>query len=395
MAQSLPFLDITAPGFSTRGPEVVAARAVHWCARTPLGLAVLRHREAGQLLRDRRLRQGSHAWPDVVGIAGPFADFWRRSLIGLEGEAHRRLRALTVPALAPAFIGRLEPRFEAIAEELAEGLTARGRAEFMADFAVPFAGRAICALLAIDERRWPGIGGDASALGLAMGLDARSHQAAFNAACARLLDTAEGLIARARRGADPGGLVGRLWAQAGARGDVTAAELRDLVVISIFGGVDTTRAQLGFLLALFIEHPEQWQHLRRDPKLAANAVEEAIRHRPTTTWATREALEDFDFAGIPIEAGQTLHILVHATATDPAVFAGGGFDITARRRIHFGFGGGAHNCLGQGVARADIACALRALAARVARFTPDGAPEWLPDSGNTAPARLPVRIVPA
>ena len=94
-----------------------------------------------------------------------------------------------------------------------------------------------------------------------------------------------------------------------------------------------------------------------------------------------------------LKPAQTLHILVHATATDPRVVTDTSFDITSRRKTHFGFGGGAHNCLGQALARADIASALRALAGQVERFEWDGTPEYLPDSGNTSPRFLPVRVV--
>ena len=94
MTEGLPFLDLADPGFSTRSQAARNARAAHWCARTPYGIAVLRHAQAGRLLRDRRLRQGSHAWPGYLGLKGAFADFWRRSLIGQEGAAHKALRAV-------------------------------------------------------------------------------------------------------------------------------------------------------------------------------------------------------------------------------------------------------------------------------------------------------------
>ena len=87
MSDALPFLDLANPAMSTRGPEVVAARAAHWCAKTPFGLAVLRFREVGKILRDRRFRQGSHNWPETVGIEGAFSEFWKGSVIGREGPA--------------------------------------------------------------------------------------------------------------------------------------------------------------------------------------------------------------------------------------------------------------------------------------------------------------------
>ena len=90
----LPFLDLASPDFSTRSQVVRDARSKNWCARTPYGLAVLRHREVGLLLRDRRLRQGSHSWPDTNDLQGSFAQFWKRSVIGQEGDLHKSLRRL-------------------------------------------------------------------------------------------------------------------------------------------------------------------------------------------------------------------------------------------------------------------------------------------------------------
>lgn len=383
------FIDLTDPAFSTRSQAVQAARDAAWYARTPYGLAVLRHREAGLLLRDRRLRQGSHAWPRHTGLTGPFAEFWTRSIIAREGPDHRRLRSVAQGALRPEAIEALRPEFSAIAHGLLDRIEAGmpERVEFMTAFAVPFAGQAICALLGLPLSDWPRVADDAATLGLAMGVDAGRHEAEVNAACVRLFGLADELIVRA--GTQPEGFVPRLMAGAA---DAPGDELRDLIVISIFGGVDTTRSQLGLGMALFIDHPDQWQRLRADPARVPAAIEEMIRARPTTTWATREAVETFDFGGLTVKAGETVQILVHATARDPAVCADPAFDIGAERKMHFGFGGGAHHCLGALVARTDMAAALDAMVARIARFDHAGAPEFLPDSGNTSPVHLPLAI---
>ena len=91
MSESLPFLNLKNPNFSTKGPEITSARDGSWCAKTPFGLAVLRYREVGLLLRDKRLRQGSYAWPDKNKLEGSFAEFWKRSIISREGKDHRCL----------------------------------------------------------------------------------------------------------------------------------------------------------------------------------------------------------------------------------------------------------------------------------------------------------------
>ncbi|KNG93515.1 cytochrome P450 [Pseudaestuariivita atlantica] len=383
----LPFLDITAPGFSTRGPEMQAARAAHWCARTPLGLAVLRHRQAGLILRDRRLRQGSYAWPDTPGLEGSFADFWRRSIISMEGPDHKALRRVAMAALAPDFILSLTDHFTAAARELVGGVRDVPTFDFIERISEPFAGRAITALLGMEDEQADWLALQASTLGKGMGLDAKRFEDQVNAATDALMDLARDLIARAQTGRDKTSFVAR----AVAEGGLSDEALQDLVVISIFGGVDTTRAQLAFAMELFAAHPGQWTRLRETRDRVPQAVEEIIRTRPTTTWSTREALEDLEVEGVGIEAGETVHIWVNATGTDPAIDASNGFDVFADRKVHFGFGGGAHHCLGQFVARTDMACALNVLLDTWAGVQVSGTPTYLPDSGNTSPLSFEIR----
>ncbi|MEO1549744.1 MAG: cytochrome P450 [Pseudomonadota bacterium] len=389
MTGDLPFLDITAPGFSTRGADMQAARAAHFAARTPLGLAILRHREVGLLLRDRRLRQGSHAWPQKTGITGSFAAFWQRSIISQEGASHRALRNVALKALTHERINSLRPAFTAHAQVLLDALPSP--CEFITDFTEPFAGRAITTLLGLPEMQASALAHDASRLGLAMGLDNHRHLDVFNGATDRLMALADHLIDRAEDGQDRTGLVAGMLAAAQDT-DLDRQALKDLIVIAIFGGVDTTRAQLGFAACLFADHPDQWDALRRDPALIPQAIEEVIRTRPTTTWSSREATEDITFQDLMIPKGTLLHLWVHASATDPALGPSSGFDVTALRKSHFGFGGGAHHCLGAAVARTDMACALKVLVAHVARFEYTGTPQFHPDSGNTSPTELPMSL---
>ena len=186
------------------------------------------------------------------------------------------------------------------------------------------------------------------------------------------------------------GLSFTLWDEEGIKDDT---ELVDLVVISIFGGVDTTRAQLGFAIALFADHPEQWEYLRRDIGLIPQAIDEIIRSRPTTTWATRQAIDTFELGGVDIRAGDLVHVFVSASGRDPQVVTDQDFDVRQKRKIHFGFGGGAHNCLGQHVARNDMSQALAEMVYKWRRIEWAGEAEYLPDSGNTSPLKLPIRPI--
>ncbi len=428
---AVPFFDIADPAFSVTSAQVRQAREAGWYARTSYGLAVLRYDRVSRLIRHPDLRQGSRLWPAHHGItSGPFADWWASWVLNMEGEEHHRLRRLLNPAFSRRIVEPLRPRLGALAAGLVDGFAEPGRCEFMAEFAEPYAARVIAILLGIPEEEWPTIAAESAAVGLAMGVRIRDHLPRIEAALAALYAYADALIAD-RQGSPRDDFVTCLvQAQAGppgppgeheagrreagqpqapeARGRVagegglTAAELRDSLVLLIFGGFDTTRNQLGLAMQAFLDHPAQWRLLAERPGLGPAAVEEVMRIRPTTTWVTREATADFTFDGLAIKAGTTIHLFCESAGTDPddAGDAGpggavAGFDITAgERRPHFGFGGGIHYCLGHYVARTDMCEALTVLARRLREPRPDGEAAWLPDSGNTGPVRLPIAFDP-
>ena len=97
-----------------------------------------------------------------------------------------------------------------------------------------------------------------------------------------------------------------------------------------------------------------------------------MRVNPTITWVTREACEDFEFGGLEIAAGTTLHLLTESAGTDPRRFGDAPFDITVKRPRHFGFGAGVHHCIGHYVARTDMSEALPRPAGRLRNPRLDG-----------------------
>jgi cytochrome P450 len=391
-ASEVAFLDLANPKFSIRSQAVRDARAKNWYARTSYGLAVLRHAEVGALLRDARLRQGSYKWPAHNNAAGLFADWWLRMLLNRIGSDHSRLRRLVNPAFGPKIVTPLTPRFEEIANDLIDNFASSGRCEFMSEFAEPYATRVICELLHLSQEHWRTLADISADMGLALGVTYGDNQERVNAATARLFGFAHRIIEDCRKSPDDG-FISHLVEANKDKSALSDQELDDMVVLAVFGGIDTTRNQIGLGMSVFIENPESWKLLGKHPELARGAVEEVMRTRPTTTWVTREALEDIVFKDVLIRKGTTLHMFTESAGTDPSVYAPG-IDITEERKTHYGFGAGPHHCLGHFIARADMTEALRLLAQRVKNPVYDGEPKWLPDSGNTGPVSLPIRFDP-
>lgn len=387
--------DVADPSFSITSDEVHAARERSWYATTPYGIAVLRYEQFSRLLKHPKLRQGSVAWPAHNGVTeGPFAQWFASWILNKEGEEHHRLRRLMNPAFSPKLIGSLVPRFQALANELVDNFAEPYRCEFVSEFAEPYAARVIAIMLGIPEDEWKVISTEAATMGLCLGVTLGKDLPKIEAALQRLYEYCDALITDRRANPREDFVTALVKASREEDGRLSDTELRDAMVLLIFGGFDTTRNQLGLAMQTFMAHLDQWRLLAERPELGGKAVEEVMRVNPTVRWVTREVLEDFEYEGVTLKAGTTVHLYSESAGTDPRVFEPG-FDITAERKPHFGFGGGVHHCLGHFVARSDMSEALPLLARRLRDPHELPGATWLPDSGNTGPIQLPIGFTPA
>lgn len=387
---NVPYLNIADSAFAMQSEELRAARDASWYAETNYGIAVLRHEDVGALLRNEDLIQGSAKWPDHHGVhSGTFYDWWRKNLLVLEGEDHHRIRRLLNPAFSPKSARRLSAEFRRLADELIDGFIDKGTCEFVNEFSEPFATRALCIMLGIPESEWETIARLAGTVGYALGITIKEELPKIDAAISELYEYAENLIVD--RKANPGeDLVSKLVNENAHGAKLSDAELRNGIVLLIFGGMDTTRNQIGLGLQSYIHQPDQWELLAGDPEgLGRKAIEEMMRVNPTTRWVTREALNDVEYKGLHIAAGTTVHLFTLASGQDPQAYPDPEIDLLAEHVPHYGFGGGVHHCLGQHVARADMIQAFQALSTRLTNLQiVPGGDEWLPDSGNTGPVKL-------
>lgn len=397
-APEVPYLDIASPTFAMSSEAVRQAREQNWYAKTNYGYGILRYREVTELLKHPSLNQGSAKWPEHNGVhSGLFYDWWSKNLLVLEGDEHHRIRRLLNPAFSPTAARNLEPQFAEIANELIADMRAthaRGESvEFVADFSEPFATRALCAMMGLDHKHWPFIADRANTVGYALSVSIKEDIERIDVAVQELYDFVEDLIAE--RKANPGqDVVSRLVQFTEAGDKLTDDELRNALVLMLFGGMDTTRNQIGLILQTFMRNPEQWELLAARPdELAKPALEEALRVNPTTRWVTREANEDFEYQGLRIERGTTVHLFTMSSGTDPEAYPDPEIDLLAEgRKPHHTFGGGVHHCLGHYIARADMSVALPLLAQAFTEISCPGGDEWLPDSGNHGPVRLPIEF---
>jgi cytochrome P450 len=140
--------------------------------------------------------------------------------------------------------------------------------------------------------------------------------------------------------------------------DVAISFLRQL----INAGGDTTFRTTTVLLTGLFTNPDQLEAVREDRSLVAAAVEEALRWDGPVLASARMTTTDTVIAGVPVPKNAYLHMLYGAANHDPAVFEHPEhFDIFRPKHRHFGFAFGAHNCLGQMLARLEMTRAVNAI----------------------------------
>jgi 4-methoxybenzoate monooxygenase (O-demethylating) len=197
----------------------------------------------------------------------------------------------------------------------------------------------------------------------------------------------------AREELAPDGFGARIW-QAADRGEITH-EQAPLVVRSLLtAGVDTTVHGLAAVLYAFATHPEQWARLRRDPRLARVAFDEAVRWESPVQTFFRTATDDVAITeGIVVPAGHKILMFLAAANRDPRRWSDpDAFDLSRDPSGHVGFGMGIHQCVGQHVARLEAEALLTALAERVTTIELAGPTRRHHNNTLRAWGSLPVRL---
>jgi cytochrome P450 len=374
--------------------EVMAKlREKSWLAHSDLAYFVLDREAASFFLRSKSTTFPGLKIAELFGIDdGPLYEEIRRNILHLNGNRHRRLRNLVNPAFTPRAADRWRPRMREFLRTLWEPVGGEGSCEFVAAFAKPYPSLTIATVMGAPLEDAPRL--HEWSLWIQRQFDAPSlmrERERIERAVEEFYEYAGELLER-RRSSPSDDLISTLIA-ANHEGDrLSDAELVNLVLNVLVGGVDTTQSQLAQAIRLFAEHPDQWELLRERPgELAANAVEEVLRYEPITPFTARILLEDVEYRGVTFPKDTVLMVSAVTANREPD---GGDFDITADRggAKPLTFGAGIHYCLGANLARAELQEALAFLAPRMRDLELDGPPEFGSVHGIYGLEGLPIRF---
>jgi cytochrome P450 len=367
-----------------------------WIVQTTLGFIVLDREAGSSFLRTKQASFPGLKIAELFGIEdGPLHEEIVRNILHVAPDKHRRLRGLVNPFFTPRAAERWRPAMRGFVEQLHAAVEGDRRCEFVEAFAKPYPSLTIATVMGASLADAPRLHEWSNWIQRQFdGPSLMTERDRIEQAVAEFYDWAGGLLARRRK--DPSDdLISSLIAARFEGDKLDDAELVNLVLNVLVGGVDTTQSQLAQGIRLFAEHPDQWDLVRSDPDaMAPRAVEEILRYEPITPFTARIVEEQIVYRDIVFPVDTVVMVCAFTGNRDgiePAAF-----DVAAEREDKpLTFGAGIHYCLGANLARAELQEALRFLARRWERIELEGEPVMGSINGIYGIDALPIRWLPA
>jgi cytochrome P450 len=350
--------------------------------------------------RYEQVRQALLDWETFSSARGVgMADFvrhgrWRLPSIVLEADPpqHTRSRQALNKALSLAVMRKLQDRFEQVAAQMIDALVAKGEIDACVELAEAFPLQVFPDAIGMRPSNRDHLLPYGDMVFNSFGPTNELFQAAATRA-KEAFRWVENEALREQLSPDGFGMVLYRCADAG---EITHDEAQKLVRSILTAGVDTTVNGIGASVYCMARHPDQWQKLRANLKLARGAFEEAVRFESPVQTFFRTTTRATELGGVPLEADRKILLFLGAANRDPRKWEKpDSFDIERTTYGHVGFGAGIHMCVGQLLARLEGEVVLKALAERVASIQILAQPTRRFNNTLRGLEHLPVRLVRA
>lgn len=278
----------------------------------------------------------------------------------LDPPEHSAYRALITPAFLPQAVAAMEDDIRLLTVELIDGFAGKGECEFIGEFAKMLPIVIFLRLVDLPQE-------DRLQLLEMTELAVRGTVEERQRSQQMLAGYIGKWIENRRR--NPGTDLISLIVNAKVDGEPIAPQrMFGLLVVVIFGGLDTVAAMMGFVCRYLAEHPAERRRLAEQPELILTAVDELIRRHGVTNTA-RVVVEDVHFNGVYLKRGDHIQVpnalfgLDERRFSNPMVI-----DFERKPVLHAAFGNGPHRCPGSFLARMEIKVFLQEWLKRIPDF---------------------------
>jgi cytochrome P450 len=282
--------------------------------------------------------------------------------ISADPPLHTWTRRLILPTMSPARVAEYEVFTRELCRRLVDDVLSRGSGDAASEYAQQIPVRVIGHILGVPEemsatftewvrdvlefahdpeRRTRGVGGILTYL--------------QGAIAERQADPQDDFITELLRSEHDGEPIGM-------------PVVMGMCALLLIAGVDTTWSSIGSTMWHLATHPDDRRRLVAEPELMPTAIEEFLRAYAPVTMA-RRLIEDQEYEGCPMKAGERILMNFPAANRDPEVFPAADRVILDREQNrHLAFGAGIHRCAGSNLARMELRVAVEEWLARVPEF---------------------------
>jgi cytochrome P450 len=275
----------------------------------------------------------------------------RSTFIRMDPPEHTRQRRMLTREFMIKRVEQLRPDIERIVERFLDEMDgATPPVDLVPTLALPVPSLVICLLLGVPYEDHDFFQRCSREM-----VDLSRPGDAVMAARDRLRDYLAELVA-AKRHSPGDDLISRLVTVREADGELDREQIISIALLLLVAGHETTANMIALGTLTLLRHPEQLAALRGDPALAPAAVEELLRYLSVVHQGVpRLALEDVTLGDVTVRAGEGVLAVLPSANRDPAVFPEPDrLDLHRDAHQHVAFGYGAHQCLGQPLARVEL-----------------------------------------
>jgi cytochrome P450 len=282
--------------------------------------------------------------------------------ISADPPLHTWTRRLVLPTMSPARVDEYEVFTRELCRRLVDDVVARGEGDVAAEYAQQIPVRVIGHILGVPE----------------------SMAGTFTEWVRDVLEFAHdperrrrgivGIIqylqqAIAEREAEPtDDFISELLNSEHDGEPITKDVVMGMCALLLIAGIDTTWSSIGSTMWHLATHPDDRRRLIAEPDLMPTAIEEFLRAYAPVTMA-RRLIEDTEYNGCPIKAGERVLMNFPGANRDPEVFPDADKVILDRQQNrHLAFGAGIHRCAGSNLARMELRVAVEEWLERIPEY---------------------------
>jgi cytochrome P450 len=393
----LPHLAMEEPWFARDPfPHFAAARRQHpWLAGSNLGYVVTNYRAVRELLAmEEAMRTPYDQLVDLMGARGTrWGRFQEAHILARSGPEHKRLRDILAPAFTPRQANLHRPLMREVIAKLLDEWAPKGAFDFE-EFASWFPVTVTCRLIGASPSDIPRLRSSMEAMGLSVSMDP-TILPELDAATAVLEDFAYELIAARASSDEPADLLDLLL-DARTRGGMSEQEIADLLLFLFVAGFDTSKNVLTLIMHEMVGRPDDYRRCASDFAFCGKVLEETMRFHSVTS-TNRLLTADVTYRDVFMPEGTVLWFPWSVAGRDTSAIADADAFRPDREQAapHLGFALGAHICLGQFIARAQLTEGLHLIAQRLTNPRSPGPLGWRPFPGVWGIRGLPIAFDPA